>query len=91
MSKEIFPTWLNEDFQICNVCGEILTSDADVQTTTARYARYCKLCGMPAGSSRFCCQSCRDKFERFVKRRRRSEKWRKAEKWRKIYKAQTPS
>jgi len=73
-----FPAWLTEDFQVCNVCGGILASDAGIQAITAGKTKYCKLCGMPTNSrSKFCCQSCEDKFEKFVKRRRRFKKWEK--------------
>lgn len=68
---QILPIWLDEDFQVCNICGKILISDADIQATTVKTTvGYCKLCGMPIeGRSRFCSLLCEGKFKRFVKDR----------------------
>jgi len=72
MLNQEFPIWESEDFPTCNVCGEILVSDAN---PTMNVLRYCKLCGMPTqGRNKFCCKTCEHKFKKFVKREERVKK-----------------
>ncbi len=62
---------INEDFATCNVCGEIITSDAD----TVSIKKYCRLCGMPTeDAKRFCCRKCEVLYKRYVNGKRDQEK-----------------
>jgi len=65
---------INEDFATCNVCGEMITSDADTAGTT----KYCRLCEMATKEmKKFCCEKCKVLYKRFIRKKKDEENKRK--------------